>query len=92
MQNLIVAVIVLYACWYVLRRYLPKPLQRRLANAAAAWCRRRGWHGMAKRLQAAEQAPASGCDSCSACAGAEAKGKNPVQTISVDSLKRSLRR
>ncbi len=97
MQNLIVAAIVSYACWYVLRRYLPKPLKRRMATAVAAWCRDRGWHGMAARMQATEQAPATGCDSCSACAGAEEKGKDKkgnqaVQKISVDSLKRSLRR
>ncbi len=101
MQNLIVAAIVLYACWYVLRRYLPKPLKRRMAAAVAAWCRDRGWHGVAMRMQPAGQVqvqgPASGCDSCSACAGAEKKGedgrrKPTVQKISVDSLKRSLRR
>ena len=96
-QNLIVAAIVSSACWYVLRRYLPKPLKRRMATAVAAWCRDRGWHGMAARMQATEQAPATGCDSCSACAGAEEKGKGKkgnqaVQKISVDSLKRSLRR
>jgi len=97
MQNLIVAAIVLYACWYVLRHYLPKPLKHRMAAAVAAWCRQRGWHGMAVRMLPAEQVPATGCDSCSACAGAEKKGKdrgrNPtVQKISVDSLKRSLHR
>jgi hypothetical protein len=97
MQNLIVAAIVSYACWYVLRRYLPKSVKRRMATAVAAWCRDRGWHGVAARMQAAEQAPATGCDSCSACAGAEEKGKDKkgnqaVQKISVDSLKRSLRR
>jgi len=97
MQNLIVAAIVLTACWYVLRRYLPKPLKRRMENTVAAWCRGCGWYGMAARMQAAEQVPATGCDSCSACAGGEEKGKDKkgneaVQKISVDSLKRSLRR
>jgi len=95
MQNLIVALIVAYASWSVLWRYLPKSLKRRMATAVAAWCRERGWHGLALRMQPAQQAPASGCDSCSACAGAEEKdkkGNQTVQTISVDSLKRSLRR
>lgn len=97
MQNLIVAIIVLTACWHVLRRYLPKSLKRRMATAVAAWCRDRGWHGMAARMQPAEQVAATGCDSCSACAGGEEKGKDKkgnqaVQKISVDSLKRSLRR
>jgi len=97
MQNLIVAAIVLTACWYVLRRYLPKPLKHRMATAVATWCRNRGWHGMAARIQAAEQVPATGCDRCSACAGAGEKGTDKkrnqaVQKISVDSLKRSLHR
>ena len=98
MQNLVVAIIVLTACRHVLRRYLPKSLKRRMATAVAAWCRDRGWRGMAVRLQPTEQVSATtGCDSCSACAGAEAKGKEKkgnqaIQKISVDSLKRSLRR
>jgi len=96
MQNLIVAAIVLSACWHVLRRYLPQPLKRRLATAVAARCRARGWHEMAARLQPTTQMSATGCDSCSACAGAGKEknktGNQAVQKISVDSLKRSLRR
>jgi hypothetical protein len=74
-QNLIVAAIVLTACWHVLRRYLPKPLKRRMANAVATWCRGRGWHDMAARMQPTEQVLVTGCDSCSACAGGKKREK-----------------
>lgn len=97
MQNLLVAAIVLYACWTVLKRYLSPALMARLLNLLARLCARLGWRSMARRLTAATPAPqaSSACGSCSSCAkppGDTDKSGNSVQKIPLESLRRSLRR
>lgn len=97
MQNIVVALIVLYASWYVLKRYLSRAVIARIARPTASLYTRLGWHSMAKRFAAAAVIPqkSGGCDSCSACAkepGNISNTGNVTQKISVESLKRSLRR
>ncbi|MDL2356782.1 MAG: hypothetical protein QFF03_16145 [Pseudomonadota bacterium] len=64
-ENLIVAVIVLFAALYVARKYLPKSWRTRLVYLLAA--RGASQAALARWLNT-ESSCGSGCDTCKACA------------------------
>src|SRR5450830_20239 len=53
MQEIIVAAIVLSACWVELKRYLPRAVRQEIARRMAALAVRCACSGLAQRLQAA---------------------------------------
>jgi len=85
MQTTIVAVIVLYAAWVVVKRYAPQALRRAVGNALAALGRRLGWSWLERKCSAAAVAPTSACGACGGCA----RGKTVPP--SAKSLKRTPR-
>jgi len=88
MQTAIVAVIVLYAAWVVVKRYAPQALRRAVGNRLAALGRRLGWSWLERKCSAAATAPTSACGACGACGGC-ARGK--MAPPSAKSLKRTPR-
>lgn len=70
MEQLIVAVIVLGAAWFVAGRLLPRKLRAAVRGSAWRAARALGWNRLARRLDRAVPAvPAGACDSCDACDG-----------------------
>jgi hypothetical protein len=70
MQELIVAVIVAFAAWVVLRKYLPRTWRRRLAGSSAGVARSAGLMRLALWLERDLPAAAScgsGCGTCGSC-------------------------
>ena len=95
MQQSIVAIIVAYAVWAVLKRYAPKALRQAMRAWAERAATRFGWTGMAAKLAVRGQAAAaceSGCGACGGCAAADtdAPGADAKQfTITPEALKRT---
>lgn len=70
MQELIVALAVGLASWFVLKRYLPAGLKRIIRTRCARFATRMKWHGLKSWLEReAEQGGncGSGCGSCGSC-------------------------
>jgi hypothetical protein len=70
MQEFIVAVIVAFAAWVVLRKYLPRTWRRRLAGSSAGVARSAGLMRLALWLERDLPAAAScgsGCGTCGSC-------------------------
>ena len=70
MQELIVTVIVVFAAWVVLRKYLPRSWRRRLAGSTASAARCAGLSRLALWLERDLPAAAScgsGCGTCGSC-------------------------
>ena len=94
MQQIIVGIIVLMAAWVVARKYLPKPVRRRVSAIMARVARRIGMRSMARWLETdlpAASSCADGCGSCGDC------GPTPVPhdvtfAISADALKQTIKR
>ena len=74
MQNLIVAAIVLYASWIVLKRYLPRAVKLAMIAHVASGCAAIGLRQLAMRLRTMQGAmpQQSGCSSCDSCSPASA--------------------
>lgn len=94
MQELLVILIVLASAWAVARKYLPKPLRRRMAALSARSVRRIGLKRLALWLE--QELPvasscADGCGSCGNC-GPVAKAGTTSFSITPDALKQTIRR
>ncbi len=77
LEALILAALLLWSAWVVLGRFLPG-LTGWLRAALATTCERRGWSGLARRLQA--PAAAAGCGlGCSTCGGCASSDTQIVQ-------------
>ena len=96
MQGIIVAVIVAYAAFVVLRRYTPKPIRQFVRAWSVKIATRMGWQSMAAKLSEQAEAGAScgnGCGSCGNCGpSTHASEKQSTSTISVEALKRTIAR
>ncbi|WP_136419596.1 DUF6587 family protein [Herbaspirillum sp. ST 5-3] len=96
MQEVIVAAIVVFAAWMVLRRYLPKSAKRVLRVALVGLMKRCGLKKAADRIERRAEAAAASCaDGCGSCGGCGPKGKGPAQTkfaITPEALKRTASR
>jgi hypothetical protein len=95
MQQAIVAVIVFYAAWVVVRRYAPKALKREVRAIAAHGLRKCGWERAARRLENDAQAAASCRDGCGSCGGCDSKEPAALQgefAITPETLRRTTRR
>lgn len=102
MQELIVAVIVAWSVAVLVDKYLPAALRARLnahlaagLRALCAQSRRFGLPGLAARLDARAAllagAPVQSAGACGGCSGCAAP-QTPKNSISVDALKRTIRR
>jgi hypothetical protein len=93
MQELIVTLVVIFAFFAVLRRYLPRRIRVAIARMVAGWARSAGWTVVATRLEAGTRHAAScsdGCGSCGGC-GSEAPPKQDMAAIPVTIVKRAPR-
>lgn len=89
LQNLILALVVAWSVWSLLRRYFPKPVQR-LKEKLAAYTERHGWIKLAASLRKAP-ATSSDCSSgCSSCHGCDTPAE-PVATAEPVSIRPSSR-
>ena len=95
MQEIIVAVIVLSACWFTLKRYLPRTVRLQIARRMAALCARCGWSRLEKKLlatglKASEQ---GGCSNCSSCESSTSKTvQKKAFGITPEAFKNTIRR
>lgn len=94
MQELIVAVIVIYAAGAVLLRYLPKRIRAHARTAMAQLFRRIGWNRAAARFEHASGAAscADGCGSCGGCGSGDDARSADRSAISPQALRRTARR
>jgi len=94
MQEIIVAAIVLSACWVVLKRYLPRAVRQEIARRMAALALRCACSGLAQRLQAAsvKVSEKGGCSNCSACESGTPQAQAKTFSISPEALKDTIRR
>ena len=94
MQELIVAVIVIYAAGAVLLRYLPKRIRVHARTALAQLFRRLGWNRAASRLEQVSPAAscAHGCGSCGGCGSGDDARSADRSAISLQALRRAARR
>jgi cytochrome c553 len=93
MQEWIVAVIVGYAAWIVLKRYAPKRMKRGARTGIQRTLTLLGWRNAARKFDI--EAPASrdgGCGTCAGCHGADAPPAEKKFTISAEALKRTASR
>jgi hypothetical protein len=93
MQQAIVAVIVFYAAWVVVRRYAPKALKREVRAIAVRGMRKFGWEWAARRFENEAQAAscASGCGSCGGCESKESAVSEGEFAITPEALRRTNR-
>lgn len=78
MQQVIVAVVVLFAAIAVVRRYAPSAWKTACAALAAKCAKSLGWHALAQRL-AARQPAAPDCSSgCATCSGCDLAARTPA--------------
>jgi hypothetical protein len=89
MQEIIVAVIVLYAALAVLRRYAPVALRKVWRAWLARTVRRFGWTSIEKKLIANTETTSSCADGCGACKGCAPIGAQPEthRVIKIETLK-----
>lgn len=97
MQEIIVALIVLAACWAILKRYLPRSLRVRLTQRLAEVCAAHGWQRLEQGLRSASTSGASqgACGSCSSCGSCgEEVGSESKQSgaMTPEALKNTIRR
>jgi len=88
MQEIIVAIIVLAACGFTLKRYLPRAFRLAMAQRLAAQCTRWGWHRLARRLAMVSKVDAGACSSCDACKKAPSKQTGFALSALKDTLRR----
>ena len=69
MQEMIVALIVAYAAWVVVKRYAPKALRTRVRGSVASAARQAGLASWAAKLETVPYASSSCSDSCGTCGG-----------------------
>ena len=94
MQQVIVGIIVLMAAWIVARKYLPKPVRRRVSAITARAARRIWMRSLARWLETdlpAASSCADGCGSCGNC-GPTAMPNDVTFAISADALKQTIKR
>ncbi|GEM_PF-2964793 len=94
-QQIIVGLIVAIAAIVVFRRYAPKNLKRATRSGLVKLLKSLGWNSVAENLAQKAEAGAScgdGCGSCGSCGPANGEKATPVQTVSVEELKQTLRR
>jgi hypothetical protein len=94
-QQIIVGLIVALAAFAVAKRYAPKGMKRAARAGTVRLAKALGWHWLADKLAQKAEAGAScgdGCGSCGNCAPSENEKNASTQTVSVESLKQSLRR
>lgn len=93
MQELIVAIIVVFAFWIVAKRYAPQPVTifcYALLARCAKWL---GWNGVENKFRKKTEAAsscASGCGKCGGCGDSGSTSHTKEKNISMPaSLKRS---
>ena len=94
MQEISVAVIVVFAAWSVITRYAPQALRQACRVQAAKLARRGSWHWLENRLAtpaAAGSSCADGCGSCGSCEPAAAQTESH-SAITADALRQTIRR
>ncbi|HEX7640927.1 MAG TPA: DUF6587 family protein [Burkholderiaceae bacterium] len=94
-QEIVVGLIVSVAALAVLRRYAPNSLKRTARIAMVRIARMFGWNALADKLGQQAEAGAScgdGCGSCGSCGPSSNEKSGPVQSVSVEDLKQTLRR
>ena len=94
-QEIVVGLIVFCAAIVVVRRYAPKAIKQAMRIGAVRLARLLGWSSLAERLAQQAEDGAScgdGCGSCGNCGSQTEDKSGPVQTVSVESLKETLRR
>ncbi|HEX7650316.1 MAG TPA: DUF6587 family protein [Noviherbaspirillum sp.] len=69
MQEAVVGLIVIFACWTVAKRYLPKAMRQAIRSWSVRSAERAGWHRLAAWLSKEKQGGscADGCGSCGGC-------------------------
>lgn len=89
MQEWIVAVIVAYAAWVVLKRYMPKAVKQTVRMQIARTAKKLGWGKVASKFELdGTQQPVSSCaDGCGTCGGCGSKDTSPVEKQSTAVLK-----
>ncbi len=95
MQEAIVAVVVAYAAWTVMRRYLPAALKRNVRAVLGRLLKQAGWERAANRLEKPSQSAASCADGCGSCGGCDSKAADLSRTefaIAPKVLRRNARR
>lgn len=94
MQEAIVAIIVAFAVWSVLKRYAPKALRQACHTWTARMARRLGWRTLEQRIEAKAQADASCADGCGACksCGPVTVAPEARSAITPENLKLTIRR
>lgn len=99
MQEMIVALIVAYAAWVVVKRYAPKALRMRVRVVAASAARQAGLASWAAKLETAPYASScsDSCGTCGGCASDVSSKSDLVATtvqhgITVEQLRRTIRR
>ena len=94
-QNIIVGLFVAMAAVVVIRRYSPGAAKRAVRIGVGRLAGALGWNTLAQRLALQAEAVAScgtGCGSCGNCASSANDKGAAEQSVSVESLKRTLRR
>jgi len=95
MQETIVAAIVIYAAWVVVRRYAPKKARQFVRARSVRFANRIGWTWLAMKFDAAEAGATScadGCGSCGNCDATEAVPGEKHFSMTPEELKRTLPR
>ena len=94
-QQIVVGLIVAIAAFAVLKRYAPKALKRAARIGSVRVAKALGWVSLADKMALQAEAGAScgdGCGTCGNCGSSSTKEQGPVQSVSVDTLKQTLRR
>lgn len=92
-QHLAVGLIVAWAAWITAMRLLPRAWRTGSRQRVAAIARAAGWSRVAQRLSASSGTTAcGGCDSCGDTPAAAARPDGVVGGISLDALRRTIRR
>lgn len=95
MQEIVVAIIVLFAAIAVFRRYAPKPWRRLARIGGVRLATALDMPSLAARIAKQAEAGAScgdGCGTCGNCASNTPVKKGATSAISVDALKQTIRR
>jgi hypothetical protein len=93
MQEVIVAIIVAYAAFVVVRRYAPKSAKLRMRGLMVRSAGKLGWGGMAQRLadEVQDTSCSDGCNTCGGCGSATPTSEKQF-TITPEALKRTILR
>jgi hypothetical protein len=95
MQEAIVTLIVFCALVVVVKRYAPNALKRTTRSWSTRMATKLGWHTLAAKITEKAEIGAAcgtGCGSCGSCGSDTEISAEKESSISVDALKRTIRR